>query len=163
MKYLKSLPVYIALAAFIGFFAQAPIYHHAPADKAMIKLTLSHYGDRAEACRKLSAKEIAELPMNMKRTQLCSRKRIPIYVELLDGENVLYSAAVPPSGFGDDGPAIVYEKYWVDTGDHALTVRIRDSARPSGFDWTHEQNVTLTEHQHLIVDFRDKEGIWIRE
>lgn len=162
MQYLKSLPVYIALAAIFGILSQYPIYQHAPKDKAMIKLTLSHYSERAEACRKLTAEEVADLPMNMKRTQLCSRKRIPIFVELQIDDEMLYSTEIPPSGFGKDGPAIVYEAFWVDVGEHDLSVRIRDTSRQTGFDWTKEEKVNLTEHQHLVVDFKDHEGIWIR-
>ncbi|TNE37100.1 MAG: hypothetical protein EP347_09010 [Alphaproteobacteria bacterium] len=159
---LRAFIVYIFLAGCLGLFSQFPTYSRMPEDQAMIKLTFALYGNRTQACRQLTPEEIAKLPQNMKRKEICERERAPIYVQLLDGDEILFDEEVPPSGFRDDGPSVLYRSFPVPIGPHQLTVRLRHTKQQQGFDVSDTVNVVLKPRQHLVVDFNDQYGLWIR-
>ena len=56
--------LYGAFAAFIGVFATWPKYQQIPNYVALIKLSISHLGDRE--CRKRTPEELAKMPPNMR-------------------------------------------------------------------------------------------------
>lgn len=132
----------------------------APSGEALIKLSFTHAGARAEECRRLDPAEIAKLAPNMRTEVDCSRARVPVFVELsIDGQRV-YQGRHEPTGLWGDGPSVVYEKFWVSAGSHEVTVRIRDSRREEGFDHEAHTRVTLKEHQNFVIDFRaDEVGV----
>ncbi|HNH25335.1 MAG TPA: hypothetical protein PK261_10125, partial [Accumulibacter sp.] len=79
--------LYGAFAAFIGYFATSPKYRQIGDDVALIKLSISHLGDRE--CRKRSADELAKLPPNMRAPLDCPRERSDIKLEVdLDGQTL---------------------------------------------------------------------------
>jgi hypothetical protein len=121
-------------------------------------LSFTHIGQRATPCRKLTREEIEELAANMRRTEVCERERLPLYVELnLDGE-ALYSASLPPTGLSRDGAAQMHERFTVTPGHHLLRVGLRDSARATGFDYESEVTIELRLGQSFVVDFRPDFG-----
>ncbi len=63
-----------------------------------------------------------------------------------------------PSGLWKDGPASVYEKVGVDAGSHKITVRLRDSARESGWDDEHTEIADLTAGRYFTITFRGENG-----
>lgn len=152
--------------AFLTFGAALVIFSAWPAPpmvspgQALIKLSFTHAGERAEACRRLDPAEVAKLAPNMRTDLDCGRARVPVFVELrIDGER-LYQGSHEPTGLWGDGPSVVYEKFWVSAGSHDLTVRIRDSRREEGFDYEAQTRVTLHEHQNFVIDFRpDEQGV----
>ncbi|TNE58487.1 MAG: hypothetical protein EP340_05070 [Alphaproteobacteria bacterium] len=162
MNPIRATLVYVVLAGLFGVLSQFPIYPRMPEDQAMIRLTFTLYGDRMEACRQLTQEEIAKLPQNMKRKEICERARAPLYVQLFDGDQVLFDKEVPPSGFRDDGPSVLYESFPVPIGTHKLTVNFRHSRRAEGFDLSETVHVDLTSRQHLVIDFTDQYGLSIR-
>jgi hypothetical protein len=64
------------LRPFIGYFATSPKYRQIPDDVALIKLSISHLGDRE--CRKRTPEELAKLPPNMRAPMDCPRERSDI-------------------------------------------------------------------------------------
>jgi len=149
---------YALFAGVVGYFATAPAYIHLDPGKAMIKLSFSHAGQHKGECRRLSQEELNALPPNMRRPLDCPRERLPLQVELiLDGE-VLYRAELPPSGLAGDGVSTAYRKFAVDPGPHHLVARLRDSARPEGFDHQKETRVMLDPQQNFVIDFRPALG-----
>ena len=56
--------LYGAFAAFIGYFATNPRYQHIGPDRALLKLSFAHFGDRD--CRKRTAEELEKMPRNMR-------------------------------------------------------------------------------------------------
>jgi hypothetical protein len=77
--------LYGAFAAFIGYFATSPTYHQIPDDVALIKLSISHLGDRE--CRKRTPEELEKMPPNMRAPMDCPRERSDIKLEVdLDGK-----------------------------------------------------------------------------
>lgn len=162
MRHIRTLPFYILIAVLFGYFSQAPRYQLSPEGKAMIKLTLSHYGERAQECHKLTSAEIAALPQNMRRSTKCARERVPVFLEFeVDGET-LFSEELKPTGFGKDGPVAVYEKFWVDPGPRTIEIRVRDTRGENKFNKISQKEVVLKEHQHLVVDFDPNTGLRFR-
>ncbi len=152
---------YILFAAFLGVFSVAPSYTYLEADRAVIKLSFSHAGDRVSPCRRLTQEEIAALPANMRRSEDCPRARLPLLVELeLDGE-IATHRLLPPVGLQRDGASSVYQRFQVAAGKHRIVARLRDSARSEGFDYEGEAEVEIVPGQNFVIDFRAESGGFI--
>ena len=67
--------VYVLFAVSIGAFSAWPTYHFASADAAQIKMSVSHPGQRKEACRRRTAAELEALAPNMRSKMAYSRER----------------------------------------------------------------------------------------
>lgn len=146
-----------AIAASIGALSVAPAYTHRAPGLADIRLSFAHGAPRAD-CHRLTAAELARLPPQMRRPQACPRTRLPVHVLFrLDG-NMLLDAALPPSGLSGDGPSRLYRVFPVNAGQHRLALFLRDTARPSGYDYAFEQNVAVAPGQNLVIDFRPGTG-----
>jgi len=153
--------VMLAFIAGTARFSAWPVYHPIPEGAAMVKLSFTHGGARGKRCRALTPEEIAALPPNMRRKEICERRRPPVYVELdIDGETV-FAAELPPTGLAGDGPSRVYEKFILPAGEHRVTARLRDSDRKEGFDYTAERSVVLEPGQNFVIDFRPNAGGFI--
>ncbi len=158
LKYLGQGVFYVAIAALIGYFANAPSYSRVPADHALIRLSFSHGAGQKGECRRRTREELAKLAPNMRKLMDCPRERLPVVVEFdLDGETV-YSDVLPPTGLSGDGPARAYERFVVRAGSHHLVARLRDTDRAEGFDYVTEAEVDLAEGQSLAIDFNAVSG-----
>jgi hypothetical protein len=150
--------VYLLAAAVTGYLASRPIYHQVPADMAQIKMSLSHGAERVAECRRLSAEEIAKLPPAQRRPHTCERQRVPIRVQLVVDDAVVYDEELMPSGLSGDGPARTYQKFLVPAGPHRITARLRDSRQDDGFNHETTRLVELSPWQNLAIDFKPDAG-----
>ena len=158
LRAVGQIALYAAFGAAVAAFAVGPSYERVAPDRAVVKLSFSHAGERLEPCRTLSAEELAALAANMRSGVDCPRERVPVVVELeIDGERV-YRAALRPSGLAGDGPSSVYERFEVPAGPHRIRVRLRDTVRESGFDHEGEVDVRLAARQSFVIDFRPELG-----
>jgi hypothetical protein len=133
-----------------------PAYRSLPEGDAFLKLSFSHGG--ARNCRQLTEAELAQLPANMRRREVCDRKRLPVLVALeIDGAPA-FRAELPPSGLSGDGPSRVYEKFTLTAGPHSIAVRLRDSGRTEGFDYAAERRIDLAPGQSFVIDFSPVSG-----
>lgn len=149
---------YLLFIAFIGYFSTSPPYRHLAEDEAEVVLAFSHVGQHIEPCRKVSAEEMAKLPPNMRRPTECTRKRSPVRVELMmDGEPLMGTAAKPPGLFGDGGVDI-FLNATVPAGEHHFTVRMNDSVRIKGYNYSAEKSIGLAPAQLLFIDFNTENG-----
>lgn len=153
--------LYGAFAAFIGYFATSPKYRQIADDIALIKLSISHLGDRE--CRKRTAEELARLPPNMRAPLDCPRERSDIRLEVdLDGQPA-FRTVMRPTGLYKDGVSTVYKRFEVLAGTHRLAVRMNDNAALSGFRFVKEEQITLAPAQVLVIDFNpDRGGLFFR-
>ena len=157
-KFVLQVATYAVFAAFVGYLSASPAYDYGFADRASVKLSLSHAANRVKPCVRLTPQEIAELAPNMRRPERCERERLPLTVELeFDGELVIQLEA-PPSGLWHDGPASIYERFEVEPGEHRVTARLRDSDRGEGWDYAKTENVTLEAGRYFTVTFRANAG-----
>ena len=147
---------YLLFAVIVGAFANWPRYQHFPADEALIKISFSHDSQRKVACRKRTREELMKLAPNMRAQMACPRERLPMTVEMEVDDTLVYSQTVPPSGLSGDGASRVYQRIPVKAGTHRIVVRMRDSARESGFDYVLDKEVGLVPAQVLLVDFREE-------
>lgn len=158
LRYLLQLMAYAGFAVVIGYLSFWPKYQYASPEVAVIKLSLSHAAERVEPCVKLTPQQIAALAPNMRRTEACVRKRLPLALELeLDGEIVVQLQA-EASGLWEDGPASIYERFDVSPGSHHITARLRDSARSGEWDYTYSEDVELEAGRYLTITFKAENG-----
>jgi hypothetical protein len=149
---------YLGFMAGVAYLSASPAYDYANADRAAIKLSLSHAADRVKPCVRLTPEEIAELAPNMRVAEQCERERLPLTVRLeIDGE-LLAQIEAPPSGLWNDGPSSVYERFEVAAGRHTITAKLRQSARPDGWDYEHSEDVTLAAGRYFTITFRAETG-----
>lgn len=160
-RLVAQLVLYGLFAAVIGIFSHAPSHTHFPPGQALIKLSFSHPAQRKGACRRLTRAEIQALAPNMRRTRDCPRERLPVLVEMdLDGA-LLHRELLAPTGLWSDGASSIYRRFPVAAGRHRLAVRLRDSARPTGFDYSHAADIDLAPGRNFVVDFRAEAGGFI--
>jgi hypothetical protein len=158
MRYLLQLIAYAAFAVVVGYLSFWPRYHYASPELATVKLSLSHATERVVPCVTLSPEEVAKLAPNMRRTLSCERQRLPLILQLsVDGE-ITFEYEALPSGLWEDGPASIYERFDLGAGTHTITVKMRDSARDDGWDYTHSEDVTLVAGRYMTITFRAENG-----
>jgi hypothetical protein len=159
LAYLGQAVVYALIAVLLGYFSTSPSYQRFSTDQAQITLSFTHGGKRKGGeCRRLTTEEIAALPGNKRRAMDCERERLPVLVELeLNGELHL-SESLRPGGLSKDGPSQIHRHIQVPVGRHHLVVRLRDSDRSEGYDFTREIEIDLVSLQHFVIDFRSEQG-----
>jgi len=150
--------VYALLATALGFFSVRPDYAYAPADAAVVKLSLHHATQRVAPCVRLTPAEVAALAPNMRRAEKCERARLALRVELEMNGELLLSAQATPSGLWNDGPASVYRRFSLPPGEYRLAARLRDSARVDGWDYIYNGTVRLQQGRYLTITFRTETG-----
>ena len=153
--------LYGAFAAFIGYFATSPKYRQIPDDVALIKLSISHLGDRE--CRKRTPEELQKLPPNMRAPMDCPRERSDINLEVdIDGQPA-FRTVMHPTGVYKDGVSTVYKRFEVKAGTHQVAVRMNDNLVKPGFNFVKEDQVTLKPGQVMVIDFNpDKGGLFFK-
>lgn len=150
--------VYIATALLLGYFSDTPSYTHFPPDKAALRLNIVHSAGRREACRRLTAEEIAELAPNMRKPQVCERERLPLWIEVVVDGRVLVTQELPPTGLSGDGPSKLDRRFAMAPGTYRLELRMRDSDRETGYDYELTREITLSPRENLVIDFRPEAG-----
>lgn len=149
--------VILAFLMGVAGLSDWPRHRSIPEGTGVVTLSFNHGADRRAACRAATPEELAKLPPNMRRPDICPRERPAIDVEFeIDGERV-FEASVPPSGIASDGPSRVHQRFELPAGSHRLVVRMRD--RPGeDFNWQGEQTVELRPADHRVIDFRGDGG-----
>lgn len=171
MTEINSKPVRILLQAFnyglfmalIWYFASAPSVRILAEDEAMITIAFAHAGQLREPCRRLSQQELDELAPNMRKLEDCPRERSPVTIEArLDGEP-FYSASLPPPGLFGDGGVDVFHSAKVPAGTHHLSLKMNDSVRFEGFNYSLERAVRVDPAQILLVSFQLERGFVLKD
>lgn len=153
IKMLAQLGLYALFALAIGYLSTEPVYVHSTPEEAVIRLTFNHVGQIKEKCRKFTAEEIANTAPNMRQAMDCPRERVPVVIEMLFDDKLVFQKSIEPSGLSKDGEAVVNEKFMVLAGRHRLTVRMRDSKRDEGFDYEKSEWVDIKSRQNLVISF----------
>lgn len=158
MNKILQVLLYVAFAAFTGYLSIAPAYQYADPELAVIKLSLSHAANRVEECVRLTPDEINARALQGESLSECGRERLPLRVEVdIDGQTVI-AVTAEPSGLWSDGPSSVYERISVAAGPHTISVRLRDSARESGWDYEQTEGVDLSPGRYFTITFRAANG-----
>ncbi len=159
-KAILQTVAYTVFCAIIYYLSTAPAYKYLDEDQAEIKLAFKHASKRIHPCVKLSREELMKLPPNMRKASNCPRERAIVLVEIkLDGKVIDTQEFLPP-GLHQDATVFAYSKIPLPTGDHLLSVSMRDSAREEGFDYVKEERLSITTGQALIIGFDQlKQGL----
>ncbi|MBO6519591.1 MAG: hypothetical protein JJ900_01760 [Rhodospirillales bacterium] len=153
LRFAAQAVVYAGFAVLVGYFSASPPYQLIAPGEAQIKLSLAYGGKPAGGCRDRTAEELAALPPNMRKAQICSRERLPLTVEFeLDGD-IVYRDVLPPSGVRNDGPSRMYEKFIVNAGDYEIALRMRSTDRDAGWDFETRRHVSVGPGDNLAIDF----------
>lgn len=157
LRYLAQAALYVPFMVIIGYFSTSPAYVHLPSDQALVRLSLSHAGQRIGECRQRTPGELAKLSPNMRAPLECPRERAPVTVELeIDGK-LVYREVLPPSGLRRDLASTAYWRHPIAAGSHRFRARLRD--RASGdFTYAREQTIELAPAQVLVIDFSASQG-----
>lgn len=156
-RYPAQAVLYAAFALFIAYFSSSPPYRHLDPGEALVKLSLTHAGERRQACRERTPEELAKLAPNMRAQTVCPRERAPIAVEVaVDGVPFL-SVKAAPSGLASDGPSTVYRRVPIAAGSHHFTARLADSA-DGAFRYAGEATIDLAAGHVLVIDFDPTRG-----
>jgi len=146
---------YLALALVIGIFSTWPGYTHLGENLSVVKLSVSHIGERKGECRERETSKVTITKTSRRALMICPRERHPVRLELtLDG-NIIFDQEAQPSGLSNDGPSYFYKKLTIPSGAHSLKVRMRDSDKTDGFDYTTDEDVSLSPGQVLAIRFND--------
>ena len=147
-----QVPAYAAFAVLVGYCSSAPRYRHLQPGVAVVKLSLSHAGERKEVCRERTPEELAKLAPNMRAALDCPRERSDVAVELeMDGV-VILRAARRAGGLRHDLPATIYRRLEVPAGTHVFRARLADTAA-GDFRHVGEARIDLAPARVLVVDF----------
>lgn len=149
--------LYGLFAVAIGVFSHWPVYPALAPDRAVVKVSFIHHGERAQPCRALTPGELAKLPPNMRAPMKCGRERVPVAIEVdVDGRSVFREVA-QPSGLSRDGASSAYRRIELAAGEHRIAVRLRD-VPGDAFNHTREATVKLAPAQVLVIDFDAAKG-----
>ena len=158
LQIILQIIFFVAFSAFVVRFSTAPRYEYASPDMAVLKLSLSHAAQRVVPCVQLTVEQIAAMPAYERRPAKCERERLPMTLELeIDGD-LLVSIVAVPSGLWKDGAASVYKRIDVEPGLHRIAVRLRDSARATGWDYSRSDDVVLMAGRYFTVTFNVSTG-----
>jgi len=161
LRYPLQVLNYTLFMLLVWYFSTSPAYTQLQPDQAVITVAFAHVGKRVGECHKLSQKELAKLPPNMRAPMDCPRERSPVTVRLLlDGKLLLEEVARAPGLFSDLGIDI-YRTAKVPAGTHTLVVQMNDNVRVKGPTYSDEETVTLKPAQLLVVDFDSDTGKFI--
>ncbi len=158
IRFLAGFVVLTAVFALAVLLADAPAYRTIPPETGVLKLSFSHGSDRKAGCRKLTAEELAALPANMRRKEVCPRRRPAVDVQLTVDGALLFKQTLPPTGIAGDGPSRLYEKFVLPAGEHTIAVAMSDNPQIAGFEYDEVRQVNLAAGQNLVIDFSQKDG-----
>jgi len=148
---------YGAFVAVVGYFSTSPAYVHLPPGEALVKLSLSHAGERREPCHERTPEELAKLAPNMRAATVCPRERVPVEVAVEIDGRPLFAATATPSGLAKDGASTVYRRAAVPAGTHRFVARLKDSPG-GGFTYVVERTIDLAPGRVVVIDFDLSEG-----
>ena len=158
LRYLLQAINYTVLMALIWYFSASPSIQVLAEDQAVITLAFGHAGETREPCRKVSAEELAKLAPNMRKLEDCPRERSPVVIQMtLDGQP-LYQETLLPPGIFEDGGVDIYFSGRIPAGKHAVEVKMDDSVRQDGFNYSFKQDIEIEPGTILLLGFDSEKG-----
>jgi hypothetical protein len=150
--YAGQAALYLVSGLLIAYLSDHPTYTRMEPNTSLLKLSLTHPGDKADPCHERTKEELAKLPPNMRSKMECSRRRVPVMLELdLDGKKI-YSQSSEPAGLSKDGASRFYARFVIPSGPHKLTARMRDGVEDR-FNYEASADVMLESGHILVVDY----------
>ncbi len=155
LRYLGQGLCYVLFILFLGYFSTSPAYIHVPVDKALIKFTFTHPGQRLVPCARQTRAQLQKLSPQLRYGKKCSRERSPLHVRLQMDGRMVFDQLIQPRGLSKDLPAPIYQRFVVPAGEHSFIVRMNDDTRQQTFPYQAEKKITLKKLQTLVIDFNN--------
>jgi hypothetical protein len=157
MRIAAQAVLYAAFVAVIGYFSTSPAYVHLAPGEAVVKLSLSHAGERKEPCRTRSEAELAKLAPNMRSPTVCTRERVPVRIVVAIDGTTIFDVVAQPTGLAKDGASTVYRRLTVAAGRHRIRAELADA--PGGrMTYSATTEVDLAPGRLLVIDFAPEAG-----
>lgn len=157
LRLVTCFAVLVLLFMGVATLSNWPRHRSLPDGVGVLTLSFGHGADRRAACRPATQAEMAKMPPNMRRREICPRGRPPIRVELDVNDKRLFEADVPPSGIAGDGPSRVHQRFVLPAGSHRVAVRLRERSE-GDFNWKAEREIGLDPGSSRVIDFRAAGG-----
>lgn len=151
INYLSGGIAFLALAFAVAWFSARPVWQSIPPDSGVVRLSFTHSG--ARNCRDITAEELAKLPANMRASQICERRRQPIWLEFAIDNVTVKAQDYLPSGLFGSGPSRVYERLLLKAGSHQIQLRMRDTPASPAFTHTADFDIMLNAGESIAIDF----------
>lgn len=150
-NYMLGGSAFLALLLAMAWFSAHPPWQSGQAGSGLLRLSFTHSG--ARNCRDRTAEELEKLPPNMRASQLCDRRRQPVWMEFEIDNKVVKARSYSPSGLFGSGPSRIYERLVLPSGPHRVSLRMRDD--PAVVDFTHTSSfdIMLEAGESIAVDF----------
>ena len=123
-----------------------------------IRLVINHGGALSASSDELSAELLEKLPDNVDAAQLLGGERLPVRLRLeVDGETVLENS-YQARGLRQEGSIYGLESWWVNPGEHAVTVWLMDDET----EWrmVYEDSVLVPESGVVRLLYNDEQDIF---
>ena len=146
----------------VAYLSAQPVLTLLNPGEAVVTLSFSHAAKHREECAVQTPADLAKLQPNMRRASKCPRARWPVVIELELNGQALIDTTLPPAGLWSDGPASIYRRLRVPSGEQTVTVRLRDTGRADGFDYESSREVKLRPNQNVVIDFDAGSGFVFR-
>lgn len=142
-------------AVLVGAFATGPAFAPLGDGQALIKFSLAHLSERLAPCRQLSEAERQALPPTRRGYEVCTRGRAPTVIELWRNDAMLVERSIDPVGLKNDGRSYYLAYFPVPAGEQSLELKLRDTARDSGFDLERRMSLHLAPGQVALLEVTD--------
>jgi hypothetical protein len=150
-RYTGQVVAYIAFAALLGYFSANPDWTYFPDDRALIKLSLTHGGERREDCRERTKEERAKFPPTAKPPLVCPRERHPVTLTIWLDDKRIYHRTRQPMGLSRDGPSQFYQRFEVAPGRRQLKLEIADGG-PGKAAYVQTQEIDLIARRVVVIE-----------
>jgi len=162
LRYFLQAVNYTVFMALIWYFSTSPPIRVLAEDQAMVTLAFGHAGELREPCRKVSAEELAKLAPNMRKLEECPRERSPVVIQMTVDGQLLYQETLQPPGIFKDGGVDLYFSGKIPAGKHAVEVKMDDSVRQEGFNYTFKQDIEIEPGTILLLGFDSEKGFVVK-
>jgi coenzyme F420-reducing hydrogenase delta subunit/ferredoxin len=126
-------------------------------DAPQLVASFKHPGRVEERCRELSPEEAQKLPVHMRQSKKCERRRFDVRMRVAIDGHVVSDKTYEPAGLWKDGNSIAIERFRVSPGDHAVRVEIFDDGGNAAAFST-EKTLPFAQHAQSVVRFDKLDG-----
>lgn len=159
MTPLRALGCLALTAACAAGLAAASGVHYAPepADVAALRFAWRAASEPVRHCRTPSAEELAQLPVHMRRAEICER-RLPVsrLRVAVDGVPSL-DERIEPAGAELDRPAVVLRELRLTPGEHHVRVEFASEDGANAPHWL-EATLVLAPREIALVTTAGESG-----
>lgn len=91
-------------------------------ETAIVRLSWRARGEKVEECRPLTEREQADLPVHMRRSEICEGRVLPYALRVAIDGKVVVSDMLHGAGAREDRPVYVFREIRVEPGIHSLRI-----------------------------------------